>query len=81
MTKQQEKCVKAEVKARLSAIISDPYEVEECTDNIINDVIADIDETADWSSIEDDEVILDDISISLSRVVVNKVTRGRYELQ
>jgi len=80
MTKQQEKGVKAEVKARLSAIISDPYEVEECTNNIINDVIADIDETADWSDIYDDEVILDDISISLSRVVVNKVTRDKSEL-
>ena len=35
----------------------------------IDDVVADIDETADWSNYEEDEYSLSDIQISLARVL------------
>ena len=73
MTRAQEKIVRAQVNALLSAIITDAYEREEMLNLLAEDVITDIEETADWSELEDDECCLDDIQIALSRVLLDAV--------
>lgn len=57
----------------LSTIFSDFREREEVQEAIIDDVITDIEETADWSDLEDDEVCFDDIDIAVSRTIYKKV--------
>ena len=39
------------------------------TKSLLTDIVADIEETADWSDIEDDEVCLGDIHIAFGRVI------------
>ena len=73
MTKQQEIAVRGQIDAKLSAIFSDSWDREEVKEEIADDVITDIDETADWSRIDTDEVIMDDINISLARVLKSKI--------
>lgn len=72
MTKLQREYVKGDLSARLGAIISDYSLRQEVVDAIIDDVVADIDETADWSGLDSDEVVMDDIEIALSRVAYSR---------
>lgn len=69
MTSVQERMVKAYVNALLSAIITDPYNRDEITDLVFDDVVLDIEETADW----DGEVVADDIRIALARVLLEAI--------
>lgn len=64
---------RGQIDAKLSAIFSDSWDREEIKKEIADDVITDIDETADWSGIDTDEVIMDDINISLARVLKSKI--------
>ena len=73
MTSRQEIAVRGQIDAKLSAIFSDEWDREEIKEEIADDVIADIDETADWSNIDSDEVIVDDINISIARVLKEKI--------
>lgn len=73
MTSRQEIAVRGQIDAKLSAIFSDDWDREEIKEEIADDVIADIDETADWSNIDSDEVIVDDINISIARVLKEKI--------
>ena len=79
MTTQQEKSVKAQVQAKLSAIFSDNSDCIEVENAIVKDVISDIDETADWSGLAPDEVIVDDINIAIARVLKNRIVDASSE--
>lgn len=73
MTKVQESAVRGQVRAKLSAIFSDFGDLESITDAVTDDVIDDINETADWSDLDTDEVVMDDINIALARVLMNRI--------
>jgi hypothetical protein len=53
----------------LLPIFEDMREREAVINTIFNDVVADIEATADWSELEDDEVHTGDIAIALARVL------------
>lgn len=69
LTKDQLKGVRSHLVELLLPIFEDMREREEVIDLIFNDVVADIETTADWSELEDDEVHTGDISIALARVL------------
>lgn len=73
MTRLQEIAVRGQIDAKLSAIFSDSWDREEVKEEIADDVITDIDETADWRGYDDDVVVMDDINISLARVLKSKI--------
>lgn len=79
LTELQIDAVWDEVSIFLKDIFYDNEERHEVVNLIVGDVIADIEETADWSGYEDDEYCLDDIRIAIARVlkdaVVSKYTR------
>lgn len=73
MTDLQLDAVRDEVSIMLGDIIPDYHDRYEVVDLILDDVVADIDETADWSDYEDDEYNLGDIQIALARVLISAV--------
>lgn len=73
LTEMQLDAVRDEVSIFLSDIFSDYQERHEVLDLIINDVLEDIEETADWSNFEEDEYCLGDIRIALARVLKGAV--------
>ena len=73
LTDLQLDAVRDEVSIMLGGIIPDNIDRHEVVDLIIDDVVADIEETADWSGYEDDEVNLGDIQIALARVLISAV--------
>jgi hypothetical protein len=78
MTELQLDAVRDEVSIFLGNIIPDYHDRHEVVGLILDDVVADIDETADWSDYEDDEYNLGDIQIALARVLLETV-RSRYD--
>ena len=73
MTELQIDAVRAGVNIILGDIFPDDQDRHEVVDLILDDVVADIDETADWSDYEDDEYNLGDIQIALARALINAV--------
>ena len=73
MTDAQEKIVKDIVDAKMQNIITDSVDRNNFVDSIIDRIIDDINETADWSELTDDEVCVEDIDIALARVLLNLV--------
>lgn len=73
LTELQIDAVWDEVSILLQDIIPDNWERREVVNFIIGDVIADIEETADWSRYEDDEYNLGDIRIAVARVLKDAV--------
>ena len=73
MTELQVDAVRDEVSIFLGNIISDYHDRHEVVDLILDDVVADIEETADWSEYEDDECNLGDVQIALARVLKNAI--------
>lgn len=69
LTELQIDAVWDEVSIFLSNIFRDEQDRHEVVNLIVGDVIADIEETADWSDYEDDEYCLGDIQIALARVI------------
>ena len=65
--------VRDEVSILLQDIFPDDAERHEIRDLILDDVVLDIEETADWSGYEDDEYNLGDIQIALKRVIKRAV--------
>ena len=65
--------VRDEVSILLYNIFPDDAERHEIRDLVLDDVVLDIEETADWSGYEDDEYNLGDIQIALARVIKNAV--------
>ena len=73
MTQEQKDGVRDELVYLLGDIFEDPQTREEVIDFILDDVVADIEETADWSDYEDDEYNVGDIQIALARVLYSAV--------
>lgn len=76
ITDAQEKIVKDVVDAKMQSIITDSVDRNNFVDSIIDSVIDDINETADWSEMTDDEVCVGDIDIALARVLINLVEKN-----
>ena len=74
LTKEQLKGVRSHLVELLLPIFEDMRDREEIIDLIFDDVVLDIEETADWSHLEEDEVHTGDISIALARVLYEAVT-------
>ena len=74
MTIEQRESVIEETERIISEIFGDMFSAEEITETIIDDVVEDIDTTADWSSFEDDEICPDDVLIAVRRALYNKIT-------
>ena len=73
LTEMQLDGVRDEVSILLYNIFPDDAERHEIRDLILDDVVLDIEETADWSGYEDDEYNLGDIQIALARVIKDAV--------
>lgn len=73
LTEMQLDAIRDEVSIMLAYIIRDHHDRHEVVDLILDDVVADIEETADWSDYEDDEYCLGDIQITLARVLKKMV--------
>jgi len=73
MTKVQRLSVEAYLRSYLLFIFPDNQEREEVISLIIDDVVLDIDECADWSELEEDEIHSGDIEIALARVLLEAV--------
>lgn len=69
LTKDQLDGVRGYLVELLLPIFEDMREREEIISTIFDDVVLDIEVTADWSELEDDEVHTGDISIALARVL------------
>lgn len=65
--------VRDEVSILLQNIFLDDVERHEIRDLILDDVVQDIEETADWSDYCEDEYNLGDIQIALARVLKGAV--------
>ena len=75
MTDAQDNIVKDVVDAKMQSIITDSVDRNNFVDSIIDSVIDDINETADWSELTDDEVCVGDIDIALARVIIGLVNK------
>lgn len=73
LTEMQLDAVRDEVSILLGNIFLDDAERHEIRDLILDDVVLDIEETADWSDYCEDEYCLGDIQIALARVIKNAV--------
>jgi hypothetical protein len=73
LTEMQLDAVRDVVSILLQSIFPDDTERHEIRDFILDDVVQDIEETADWSNFEDDEYCLGDIQIALARVIKSAV--------
>jgi hypothetical protein len=73
LTEMQLDAVRDEVSIMLSDIFPDYSERHALVDLIANDVVNDIEETADWSGYAEDEYCLADIRLALSRVLRDAV--------
>ena len=76
MTDAQEKIVKDIVDAKMQSIITDSVDRNNFVDSIVDSIIDDINETADWSELTDNEVCVGDIDIALARVLLNLVEKN-----
>jgi len=73
LTEMQLDAVRDEVSILLYNIFPDDAERHEIRDLVLDDVVLDIEETADWSGYEVDEYCLGDIQIALARVIKSAV--------
>lgn len=73
MTDTQKDIVNTRVGHLLLPIFSDIRDWEEVTDGVMDDVVSDIECSADWSKLGEDEVCIDDIDIALARVLKSKI--------
>lgn len=74
-TKPQVDGIENRVHEILGAVITDAFDRDNAVDAILSDVINDIEETADWSDLDDDECNLNDIDIAIARVVKEKLCK------
>lgn len=71
MTEEQIKTTEKVVHMRMANVITDSADRNGFVANIIDDIVDDIECTADWSEFAEDEVSIDDINIALARVLIN----------
>ena len=74
-TKAQVDGIGDRVHEVLSAVIPDVVDRDLAVDAILTDVVNDIEETADWSGLDDDECNLNDIDIAIARIVQEKLCK------
>lgn len=74
-TKPQVDGIENRVHEILGAVITDAFDRDNVVDAILSDVINDIEETADWSDLDDDECNIGDIDIAVARVVKEKLCK------
>lgn len=74
LTKDQKALVHEEVCLMLKDMTLSDSKAFDLCQIIIDDVITDIEETADWGNLENDEVCLGDIHIAVGRVIYDKIT-------
>lgn len=72
-TKDQVDLIEDRVYEVMRDVVPDPYDLDAVVDAMLEDVITDIYETADWSDLEGDEVCLGDIDIAVARIIKNKI--------
>lgn len=65
--------VRDEVSFLLGEIFLDNAERHEVRDLVLDDVVQDIEETADWSNYDENEYNLGDIRIALARVLKSAI--------
>ena len=70
MTENQIEGIKDYLNEHLLPIFQDAYDRTEFIENIIDDVVEDIEDCADWSEFEDDEICWGDIDIALARILL-----------
>lgn len=61
------------IKGKLGKLFINDNEVEEVCNLIFDDVISDIEDCADWSDLEQDEVNEADVDIAISRVLYKHI--------
>ena len=70
MTEEQEKLVKIRLNLLMSLVIWNTDNREKFVNTILNDIINDINETADWSMIRPTEIRFEDVVTSLDRILL-----------
>lgn len=55
-------------------IFTDWQDATEASNELIDDVVVDIEETADWEGYEDDEICINDVHIAVRRVLLSRLT-------
>ena len=73
LTEPQIDSIKEEITIILGNVITDWQDREEIVKSIYLEVCGDIEETADWSNLDEDEYCISDIEISLARVIKKKL--------
>ena len=75
LTDTQKKIVSFFIKEKLQRIFNDRQEIENAHDVLLDDVVNDIEETADWSflTMENNEVYNSDVEISIARTLYKKI--------
>ena len=75
LTKKQRELVASFINKKLGQIFGNVSEVASIFDLIFDDVVSDIEDTADWSTltIEGDEVVNSDVEIAISRILYQKI--------
>lgn len=81
LTQEQIKGVRGYLIELLLPIFGDAWDREEVIDLVMADVVTDIEETADWSDFEEDEVHSGDIEIALARVLKSALESKYYEYE
>lgn len=73
LTEMQIDGVRDEVSNLLGSIFLDDAERQDICNAVLDDVVLDIEVTADWSNYDEDEYNLGDIQIALARVLKNAI--------
>lgn len=76
LTQEQCEGVKSRIDYTLSYVIPDNMERGAVVDKVIDPVIWDIEETADWSEFAEDDYCEGDIDIALARVLYGIIVEG-----
>ena len=75
LTDAQKKIVSFFLREKLQLIFNDRQEIENVHDVMFDDVVNDIEKTADWSflTIENNEVVNSDVETSIARALYKKI--------
>lgn len=73
VTLEQRFVISLIIKGKLGKLFINDNEVEEVCNLIFDDVISDIEDCADWSDLEQDEVNEADVDIAISRVLYKHI--------
>ena len=78
LTKEQINGVKIEAGLFLQKQLGIGYgDADNMAENLLTDIVSDIEETADWSNLEDDEICIGDVHIAIGRVITKHLTKNK----